>query len=115
MIVRVAETTAPFNDAPIVEVIFEVTDVVFTVKVADVLPAGIVTEAGAVAVLLLLPNVIINPPVGAGLVIVTVPVLDFPPTTDAGLSVTDLRDGAETVSTVDFMTPLSAAVSVTAV
>jgi hypothetical protein len=52
------------------------TDKVATVKVAVVLPAATVTEAGTVAAALLLESEIDTPPAGAALFNVTIPVED---------------------------------------
>ena len=60
------------------------------VKVAVVLPDATVTEAGTVALALLDFRVTTVPAEGAAADIVTVPVLDTPPTIDIGLSVTEL-------------------------
>jgi len=67
------------------------------VNVADVFPARIVTEAGVVAEPLAL-RLMTNPPIGAAVPIVTVPVGVFPPTTELGLSVRFVRLGALMVS-----------------
>jgi hypothetical protein len=90
----------------IVAVVFELTEVVFTVKVADVFPAAIVTVDGTVAAERLLDRVMTRPPVGAAALTVTVPVLDFPGATVAGLKVTDLIVGGVIVSVADCVTPL---------
>lgn len=55
------------------------TALVVTVKVAVVDPAATVTEAGTVAELELDDRLTTLPPVGAGPLIVTVPVDDAPP------------------------------------
>lgn len=68
-----------------------VTATVVTEKVVVVCPAGTVTlpaETCATAVLLL-DNVTIAPPVGAGPVRVTVPLEEVPPVTLAGFRETD--------------------------
>jgi hypothetical protein len=81
--------------------------VVVTVKVAVVLPAGTVTDAGTEAAVLLLDRETEMPPVGAALVKVTVPVEDAPRVTLAGLSVTDEREmGAVMVSAAVLLTLL---------
>jgi hypothetical protein len=65
-----------------------VTVLVVTVKVAVVAPAATVTLEGTVATLvLLLLRVTTAPPVGAGPLMVTVPVEGLPPFTVVGLSV----------------------------
>ena len=66
------------------------TALVVIAKVAVVAPAATVTLAGTVAVaVLLLDRVTTAPPVGAALLNVTVPVLEVPPATVAGLKVTE--------------------------
>ena len=67
------------------------------VKVAVVAPAATVTEAGTVALAVLLASATAMPPVGAGLLIVTVPVELAPPITEVGLRETDDADGGVTV------------------
>jgi len=89
---------APLSPAVIFDVVLTVTAVVVTAKVAEVLPAAIVTVAGAVAVESELAKVITRPPTGAALPICTVPVEVFPPTTEAGLKVTDVNNGAVIVN-----------------
>jgi hypothetical protein len=74
--VRVAETD-------------DVTVLVETVKVAVVLPAATVTEAGVVAAALLLASETDTPPEGAAPLKVTVPVADVPLATLEGLTATD--------------------------
>ena len=93
--VRIADLEVPFEVAPIVAVVFEVTLTVLTAKVPVVLPAAIVTEVGIEVALEDVEIEIARPFAGAGEVIVTVAVLDLPPTTLAGLSVSDLSEGAE--------------------
>lgn len=86
-----------------------VTGVVFTVKVALVAPAGMVTLEGTVAAVLLLARVTGAPPVGAGPLNVTVPVEDcVPPTTVVGLRAREERVGsgaAVTVRLADWLAP----------
>jgi len=79
------------------EIVADVVDdvlTVFTVNVAEVRPAGIVTFVGTVAPVRLLLKAIVSPPVGATPLILTVPVEVLPPTTVAGLSVTETSVGA---------------------
>ena len=86
--------------AVIVAVTLAVTDFVDTVKVAEVVPAAICTEAGTMAFVLLDFRVTVSPPVGAAPFRLTVPVAVMPPvtgegsidtlTSDAGLIVNDV-------------------------
>jgi len=66
-----------------------VTTGVATVNVAVVEPAATVTLGGTVELVLDKPTRI--PPAGAGLVRVTVPVDELPPTTEVGLTLTAER------------------------
>jgi hypothetical protein len=92
--VRVAVCLTP-RTPEIVTVRFEVTVEVFTVKVAVVRVAGIVTLEGTVAIpVLLLESVTTVPPAGAGPFRVTVPVEVPPPRTEVGLKETELRVAA---------------------
>jgi len=91
------------------------TATVVTVKVAVVAPAATVTEAGTVADAELPLRVTVTPPVGAALLIVTVPVEEFPPTTELGLRVTDDGVGAVIVKFAVGEAPLKLAVIVAAV
>jgi hypothetical protein len=70
--------------------------VVVTAKVAVVLPAATVTDAGTEVAVLLLDRATEMPPVGAALVKVTVPVEDEPRVTLVGLSDT-VESAVETV------------------
>jgi hypothetical protein len=81
-----------------VAVVFTDTTLVVTANVAVVAFAATVTLAGAwAAAVLLLDSVTTAPPAGAGPFNVTVPVEPAPPTTDVGLSVTELNAAAVTV------------------
>ena len=72
-----------------------VTAVVFTVNVALLAPAAIVTLAGTPAAPLLLESSTCAPPVGAGPLSVTVPVdVCTPPVTLVGLSMSEERFGS---------------------
>ena len=86
------------------EVVVE-TAVVDTVNVALVAEAAIVTDAGTVV--LGSPEVsdTTSPPVGAGPLIVTVPVEEFPPWTAVGARVKLLRLGAEIFNVAVWVTP----------
>ncbi|MBI2219171.1 MAG: hypothetical protein HYU51_17965 [Candidatus Rokubacteria bacterium] len=70
------------------------TEVVVTVNVALVAPAGTVTLAGTVAAVLLLDSVTTAPPVGAAAVNVAVPVEEAGPTTLVGFTDSDDRVAA---------------------
>ena len=97
-------------------VVVPVTAEVLRLKVALELPAGIVTEDGTTAALLLLTSEITIPPVGAGDVSVTVPCEEPPPLRVAGDRVRlDSAMAGLTVTVVDCETPLSVAVIVTGV
>lgn len=86
--VNVAARLAPPNVAVIVNAVEVVTGFVVTVKLALVAPAATVTLAGTLAAaVLLLKSVIDTPPDGAAPLRVTLPCAEFPPTTEAGLSV----------------------------
>jgi hypothetical protein len=81
------------------------TAVVFTANVAEVEPAAIVTLAGTVAALLLLVSLTTNPPLGAALVSVAVPVEDPPPATLEGLRLIDSREAVSIVRSAVFEIP----------
>jgi hypothetical protein len=89
-------------DEPLVAVIVtdveEETAAVVTAKVAVVLPAATVTEAGTVAAaVLLLDKVTVAPLVGAAAANVTVPVDVVPPVTEVGLKLSELKEIGATV------------------
>ena len=88
-------------------------------NVAVVAPAGTVTETGTLAETLELVSVTTTPPAGAAPLRVTVPVTPAPPTTDAGLTVTDVSEtdaaAGFTVSAAVLETTPLVAVIVTAV
>jgi len=76
------------------------------VKVVVVAFAATVTLAGTcAAAVLLLERVTTAPPAGAGPVKVTVPVEEFPPMTEAGVSVTELSAEAVTVRVAVLVAP----------
>ena len=95
---RVAVALFPFTVAVIVAVTAALTAAVVTVNVADVCPAATVTVAGTIADELLDASATNKPPVGAGLLSVTVPVDDVPPATVVGFNTTDATSGDVTVS-----------------
>jgi hypothetical protein len=106
---------APLHVAVIFTEVGVVTAFVATAKVADVVPAATVTEAGTVATpVLLLASVTTAPPAGAALNSVTVPVLAAPPVSTTGFSVIEESSGF-TTSPIALETPLYAAVMVTTV
>ena len=85
----------------------EATAVVLIVKVALLLPAGMVTLEGTLAAALLLESRICAPPRGAGPLRVTVPTEDWaPPVTLDGFNVSEEGVGrGVTVSEADGLTP----------
>ena len=90
-----------------VAVVSLATATVVAVKVAVVAPAATVTDAGTVTAALSLVTATTKPPVGAALLIVTVPVEEFPPTTVAGSIVTETTVGAVTLRFPLAETPLA--------
>ena len=94
-IVRTVDLDAPPYDTTIV------------VKVIAVFPTGIVTDWGTVAAFELLVKVKTNPPEGAGVEMLTVAVLDFPPLTDVGFSVRPFSDGGKIVNVADSVSPFN--------
>ena len=79
-----AVSVSPPIIALMVALLDVLTVVVVIVKVADELPAGTVTVAGAIAAAFELESAITAPPAGAEPVSVTVAVEDVPPTKLAG-------------------------------
>lgn len=90
--VRVAAVVVPLYAADILTGVLAATAVVVMENVGDTdVPAAIVTEAGTVALVLLLDSVTTAPPAGAAPLSDTVfKVADVPPTTAAGDSPTEL-------------------------
>ena len=76
----------PPNTAEIVAVVFVDTAFVVIVKVADWVPAAMMTEPGTVAFAEVELNGMDSPPVGAFPLRVAVPVDEVPPVTVAGLT-----------------------------
>ncbi len=91
------------------------TPTVVTVNVAVVAPAAIVTEAGTVALVLLDVSVTTRPFVGAGPLMVAVPVEDVPPTTDVGETAMLVRVGTVMVRVAVLDVPANVPVIVTEV
>jgi hypothetical protein len=86
--------------------VFADTGLVVTVNIAVVAFAATVTLPGTwAAVVLLLDKLTTAPPDGAGPFNVTVPVDEVPPVTDVGLSLTELRLAALTVSVAVMVLP----------
>ena len=99
----------------IVEVTALVTVVVVTVNVAVELPAATVTLAGTVALVELDVRATTAPPVPAVPLKVTVPVDEFPPTTDVGFTVTPVSVAGLIVSVAVLLVPARVAVIVAVV
>jgi hypothetical protein len=88
-----------FKTAETMIEVFPSTKFVDTAKVMELWPAATVTLAGTFATaVLLLDSVTTVPPAGAALPSFTVPVVEVPPITVAGLNVTDDSVGGFTVS-----------------
>jgi len=64
---------------------------VVTINVAELLPEATVTEDGTLEMELLLERETAVPPLPAGPLKVTVPVEEFPPTTEVGARLTETR------------------------
>jgi hypothetical protein len=115
-IVSTALADWPLADAPIVLVAWAPTATVVTANVALVAPAGTTTFVGTVAAEVLLEvRGTVRPPVGAGLLMLTVPLEGDPPATEVGLSVRPLTNGAVTVNVPVADVELPVAVIVTEV
>jgi hypothetical protein len=95
--------------AEIVTLVEVETEVVATVKVADVAPATTVTLDGTLAVELLEARPMTAPPAGAALYNVTVPVAEVPPSTDVGETDTPLKPSGLTASVAVLVDPFSVA------
>src|SRR5215472_10511379 len=92
---REAVTDAVLYVTVMVTMVPVLTVAVDIAKVAVVAPAATLTEAGTVAItVLLLVSITTVPPAGAAVDSVTVPVLSAPPTRLAGLTVTEPSDTA---------------------
>lgn len=115
LIVRLAVFVIPAADAVIVAVTELATEVVVTVKLADVAPAGMVMVAGTVALLLLDERFTTNPPAGAALKSATVPLDSVPPTTGLGEIEIPFSPDGVTVSVVVLLVLPCTAEMVTAV
>jgi hypothetical protein len=97
--------------------VFDATALVVIVNEGDIVaPAGTVTEAGTVALGLLLESVTKAPPAGADPFILTVfPAVEPPPTTDVGAKVTPETRSGVTLRVAVLVTPLYDAEIVTVV
>jgi len=95
--VNPADWVTPLKLPEIVTVVCVATPVVVTVNVALVAPATTVTAAGVEDDELLSLKETVNPPVGAGELIVTVPVELVPPVTLLGFIVREVNAGADPV------------------
>ena len=115
VIPSVAFRLAPFSAAAIVDEVEVDTANVVTANVADVVPAGTVTDVGTVAFGLLDCNETTAPEPPGALARVTVPVDDVPPGTDVGLSVRLRSPDGVIVSSAFWLVPLSVPVMVTLV
>ena len=104
----------PLKEAEIVTVVELAAEDVFTVKVALVDPAAMVTLAGTVATaVLLLESATTAPPEGAAALSFTVPCELLPPATLVGLSVSVETEGGDTASVAVCAVPLKDAEIVT--
>jgi len=108
---RVAVWVLPLNVAEIVDVVLAVTDFVVTGNVAEEYPAATVTDAGTPPTPVA-ERATTDPPVGAAVVRVTVPVEEAPPITEIGDKVTLATPGAVIVSVAVLEAPLKVAVIV---
>jgi len=109
-----AVSVTPEADADTLTNVVDVPPIVLIVKVADVLPAAIVTVAGTVAAGSLEDTAITVPPLGAGSLIVIVPVTGVPPITVVGLMVKETgtaRPSTRSASPLKFSVPQPDAVS----
>ena len=96
----VAVLDTPLSVAVIVSVVGALPLAVLIVNVAVLPPAAIFTVAGNTASEGLPDNVMTKPPVGAGPLRVTVPVVLLPPATMAGLNLIAVNDGGLIVRVV---------------
>lgn len=119
LMVSVAFAVTPADDAEMVAVVVVAGELVLTVNVPELCPAGIVkTVTDGMATVLLLPIFTGWPPEPAGPVSVTVPVEEAPPATVVGFNVnedTGTFDAGFTVSVAVCVLVPYDAVSVTAV
>jgi len=104
--VTVACSETPLRLPVIVTPTCAATAVVLIVKVAEDLPAGMVTVAGTVAAFEPLESFTTSPPEGAGPLSVAVPVEGVPPVTVAGLREIEVNAGGSTVRVAFCVTPL---------
>ncbi len=105
---------APFP-AVIRGVVCVLTADVFTVNVAKLEPPAMETVAGTTALALFDRSPTVMPPVGAGPESVIVAVVEFPPCTEVGLTVSPLTDRLLTFSGAVTVTPSDVALTATVV
>ena len=110
LIVKAAFADVTEVAAVILSWIWEGTDSVVTVNVAEVVPAPIVIDPGTVAAALLLDKLMLKPPAGAGLPIVTVAALVAPPIKVEGSRVRPVTAGGFTNKLALTLDPEMAAV-----
>ena len=113
--VRPALTLTPPLDAVRTTAVAEVTVPAVAVNEAVVVPCGTVTEAGMDTAGLELESVMVTPPVGAGVAIVTVPCAVCPLRIAVGVSVTPANTIGYTVKTAVTLAPPLEAMSTTGV
>ena len=89
VMVNGAEAVVPYVPE-MFAIVEDATAFVLMLKVAPLAPAATVAAVGTTAAELSLANAIVRPPLGAGPLIVTVPVEPVPPVTLLGLTVTEL-------------------------
>jgi len=108
------EALVPFTAPAIVTTVWTPGAIVVTGKVAEIAPAGTVTEVGTVATAVLLDvSVTTVPPVGAGPVRVTFPVPPAVPVIVCGATVRSDMPAAVTVTVLVTLAPFAVAVTVT--
>jgi hypothetical protein len=113
--VNVAVLETELKVPVMVALVLDATAVVVIVKVPVVAPAAMVTLAGTVAEVELLDSVTTRPPVGAAEPMVAVPVLELPPATLVGETVSPVKAGGVIVNVAVAEVLLAVAVIVSVV